>query len=94
LREHGDPLPLSVLRDLVALVPCDRAGFVAYNAHSHTGHGEQALFVHDDQGVAASPAEIAAIYWANFWTWAASNPERTGDYATIIRDSDFSVSRC
>jgi DNA-binding CsgD family transcriptional regulator len=28
----------------------------------------------------------------NFWTLSASCPERTGDYATIIRGSDVSVS--
>ncbi len=93
LREHGDPLPTSVLRDLVELIPCDRAGFSAYSAHSHHAVEQQVLCAHDDQEPAAGPDEILDVFWRHFWVWPASHPERTGDYATVIRDTDFAVSR-
>lgn len=92
-REGGDPLPLSVLRDLVALVPCDSAGFVAYDAHTHTNYMEQGFGTHPDEDIAASEAELFACFWDGFWTWPASLPERTGNAAMIIRDADFSLSR-
>lgn len=94
LREAGDPLPLSVLRDLVTLVPCDSAEFLAYDAHTHT-HLEVQRATEDVEGVtlAAKPEEIDAFFWENFWTWPASHPERTGDYSTLIRDVDYSVPR-
>jgi DNA-binding CsgD family transcriptional regulator len=92
LREPGDPLPMSVLRDLVELLPCDTAGFVANNVHAHAEHGSQRADADDVPDGWASD-ECLRIYWENFWTWPASHPERTGDYTTIIRPSDFAVSR-
>lgn len=92
LRERGEPLPWSVLHDLAGLVPCDEVGFIAYNPHTHIGFEDQAIASDDDQP-AADPEELLAIFWRNFWTWPASYPERTGDSAIVIRDSDFSMSR-
>src|SRR5664279_753458 len=37
LSEGGDPLPMSVLHDLIALIPCDRAGFVARQVRAAVG---------------------------------------------------------
>jgi DNA-binding CsgD family transcriptional regulator len=93
LREGGDPLPHSVLRDLAALVPCDSAAFVAYDAHTHTSHVEQGFLAYPDEGIAASDEEVLASFWGGFWTWPASLPERTGNHAMIIRDADFSIGR-
>jgi DNA-binding CsgD family transcriptional regulator len=92
LREPGDPLPISVLHDLLELVPCDCAGFAAYDPHTHASHGSQEGHA---EGVPDTydTDECATIYWENFWTWPASHPERTGDYTTIIRNADFSMSR-
>ncbi|HZC71717.1 MAG TPA: LuxR C-terminal-related transcriptional regulator [Jatrophihabitans sp.] len=96
MREDGDPLPWSVLGDLVQLVRCDRAGFVSYDAHRHTGMDEQAVEASDaprEEQPASQVDEMLDIFWANFWTWPASHPQRTGDWTTIIRDADFSMNR-
>src|SRR5437016_3592865 len=96
MRENGDPLPRSVLRDLLELVPCDRAGFVSYDAHTHITVEEQqveATEVPVRDLPASQVEELLACFWANFWSWPASHSERTGDWTTIIRDSDFSMTR-
>jgi DNA-binding CsgD family transcriptional regulator len=95
MREDCNPLPWSVLRDLLELVPCDRAAFVSYDAHTHIGVEEQQVEAVErlDDFPASQLEELLACFWANFWTWPASHPERTGDWQTIIRDADFSMTR-
>jgi DNA-binding CsgD family transcriptional regulator len=98
LAEPGEPLPWSVLHDLAELVPCDDLVWLSFDPHRHQtlatqGIGAQANSEEDPElHHAGQRTEIDATFWANFWRWGNSRPERTGNLAAF-RPADTPLER-
>jgi DNA-binding CsgD family transcriptional regulator len=101
LRE-GMGLPLSVLRALQRLVPCDEL-CVAGADWKVLGHYlDDSVYGPEDEDIERFTAREPIAYdgagpehgfWGTFWVDVCSRPERTGDYASVTRLSDFASER-
>jgi len=82
-------LPLSLLRDLMALIPCDGLGFQGFDSRRQESWLFQGFTgdVPDDEDLGAGFEEV---YWAHYWDCqACSYPDRTGDLRSILKNTDF-----
>ncbi len=98
----GLGLPLSVLRALQLLVPCDEL-CVAGADWKVLGHYlDDAVYGPEDEEIVRFTAREPIAFdgagpehgfWGTFWVNVCSLPERTGDYASVTRLSDFMSER-
>jgi DNA-binding CsgD family transcriptional regulator len=102
----GEYVPWSMLHALAAVIGCDEASFQVMNAW-HRQVSVQAITEEADVARSAAhpptPALAAAaaaeeeahqaLFWRGFWASACSCPQRTGDYVTVTRLSDFYTPR-
>ena len=78
--EPADGLPAAVLEGLSRLVPCDSVCFFELSpGHRHcTGDG----CVHDPS--------LSPVFWTHYWSCPpCSYPERSGDFKSVTKTSDF-----
>jgi DNA-binding CsgD family transcriptional regulator len=95
-------LPLCVLRALQHLVPCDEL-CVAGADWKVLGHYlDDSVYGPEDEEIVRFTAQKPTAYdgagpehgfWGTFWVNVCSLPERTGDYTSITRLSDFMSDR-
>lgn len=93
--DDGDIFYPDVLVGLRELIPCDDITFQLMNV------GEQRtdiLFVTDDgvqrEHLVGGADEYMQMFWQEFWNDdGCAGPLRTGDYATVLRHSDFWTER-
>jgi DNA-binding CsgD family transcriptional regulator len=82
-------LPPSLLRDLMANIPCERLDVLGLDSFRHQMWFSQMVtddVLHEDQGLDA-PDEW---WWAlHFDSLTCSHPERTGDLRGIVKNADF-----
>jgi DNA-binding CsgD family transcriptional regulator len=93
----GVGLPLAVLQALKRLVPCDEVCVVGVD-WKVLGHYLND-YIHDDDSsigrfVSGEPIPYDGVgpehgFWGTFWSDVCSYPERTGDYRSVTRLSDF-----
>ncbi len=80
--EPGEHVPDAMLRDLAKLIPYDDATFQVMDPYrkeiSIQAAGEASEG--DDQ-------DVMDLWWAAYWE-SCSYPQRSGDYSTILRDTD------
>jgi len=98
----GQGLPLTALRALQRLVPCDEL-CVAGADWKVLGHYlNDSVYGPDDEWVERFAAQDPIAFdgagpehgfWGTFWVNVCSLPERTGDYASVTRLSDFMSDR-
>jgi DNA-binding CsgD family transcriptional regulator len=98
----GQGLPLTVLRALQRLVPCDEL-CVAGADWKVLGHYlDDSVYGPDDERVVRYTAQDPIAFdgagpehgfWGTFWVNVCSLPERSGDYASVTRLSDFMSDR-
>ncbi len=82
--EEGQHVPFSLLQDIGDLVPCDCVAFQVLDLIRQTGELQGA----DPSEVGPDlDAEHQALWWPAFWE-SCSYPQRSGDYSTVIRESD------
>lgn len=81
--EPGEYVPFSLLEDIADLVPYDAVNFQVQDLIHHRLLGQGR--VPDDDG--APDGELLELWWPAFWE-SCSYPQRSGDYATVTRDSD------
>jgi DNA-binding CsgD family transcriptional regulator len=81
---HHEPDPLfppSVLHDLAELVPCDDLHYQCHDPYRELALGfrteDELLYVPDDTD------QLVDAFWANYWIWPCSLPERTGNHNTV-----------
>jgi DNA-binding CsgD family transcriptional regulator len=94
LREHGEPMPWSVMAELAELVPCDDVVYLEIDGHNRQVAASMALLdreVRTEPEVDPDPTD--EIFWDNYWAWGCSYPERSGDYTSVLRYDDPSVAR-
>jgi len=85
----GEFLPQSVLDCLVQLIGCDDATFQVMDAPRR--HIE-AQDTDPEFGAGADATEMLDLFWSGFWdSLYCSYPNRTGDYTSVTRLSDFST---
>jgi DNA-binding CsgD family transcriptional regulator len=90
--QPGTYLPQSVLEAVRSLVPCDDVTYQVQDVARRTVLGLQEL----EEGPSLSADEEAAVeelYWRGFWSSQCSYPNRTGDYVSVTRASDFESRR-
>lgn len=90
--QPGEYLPQSALDAVRCLVPCDDVSFQVQDIARRTVLGVQEL----EEYPSVSADEQAAfdeLYWGHFWSSQCSYPNRTGDYVSVTRVSDFESSR-
>ena len=93
--DDGDIFYPDVLVGLRELIPCDDITFQLMNV------GEQRtdiLFVTDEgvqrEHLVGGADEYMQMFWQEFWNDdGCAGPLRTGDYATVLRHSDFWTER-
>jgi len=81
--QPGRYVPDSLLHDIAKLVPCDGVTFQVQDL-GHRTHVVQGQFPDDG---ATMDAELLELWWPALWE-NCSYPQRTGDYTTVIRESD------
>jgi DNA-binding CsgD family transcriptional regulator len=98
----GQGLPLAVLRALQQLVPCDELCVAGADWRVLGHYLDDSVFGADDEEVtryvdqeplAFDGAGPEHGFWGTFWVNVCSRPERTGDYASVTRLSDFVSDR-
>ncbi len=82
--QPGDGLPVAVLEGLMRLVPCDSICFFELDpGHRHCG----------GDGCVHDPG-LAPIFWFHYWSCPpCSYPERSGDFRSVTKVSDFYSGR-
>jgi DNA-binding CsgD family transcriptional regulator len=86
-------LPMDAMRALRSLIGCDQLDLSGQDWQVR-GHYLDQSVTDDSQEAAAQVPEpydgIGAdhVFWANFWHLPCSRPERTGNYATVLKISD------
>jgi DNA-binding CsgD family transcriptional regulator len=93
LREAGHPWPPSVLEDLLTLVPGDAVTYQAHDPYARVITEWQGVGPWADAELGGDAAAIDAWFWAHYWTWPCSYPDRTGDHLRIFRRSDARMER-
>jgi DNA-binding CsgD family transcriptional regulator len=82
--EPGPGLPAAVVAGLSRLVPCDSVCFFELNPEYRYCGGPGC--VHD--------AGLSAVFWAHYWGCPpCSYPERSGDFKSVTKTSDFYSQR-
>jgi DNA-binding CsgD family transcriptional regulator len=99
LLELGDParlhdddglFPRSILRELAELVPCDNVTYTVNDAYRRCNLGGVSLVCYDGTSSASDDEQMNAFYWQHFWSLPqCSYPDRTADWTTVVRESDF-----
>jgi DNA-binding CsgD family transcriptional regulator len=80
--ERGTHVPHSMVGDLATLVPYDLATFQIMNLHEGWISLQES-----DSPVAVDDNNQLDVWWPAWWE-CCSYPQRTGDYVSILRDSD------
>ena len=94
LHDDGGVFPESILRELADLVPCDNVTYSVNDAYRRRNLGGASLICYDAVSSASDDAEMDAFYWRHFWSFPqCSYPDRTGDWSSIVRESDFGSAR-
>ena len=84
LGDDGEGLPWSTLDALMALIPCDLVAFNGVDSQALRHYLKQCTPTYDPETPGSEE-----VYWANFWNSYCSYPERTGDFRSIIKITDF-----
>lgn len=88
----GDLMPSSVLQSLAELVPCDAVTYQQGDPSRPSTVRVQELNPCSDP--TNDDAEFAAFFWQRVWpTSGCDYPQRTGDFTTVHRISDFHSPR-
>ena len=83
----GQFLPQSVLTAIAQLVPCDSVSFQVMDPHLRCVEAQDSEPL---DAVDGNDDEALTLFWQGFWSSpCCSYPNRTGDYTTISRLSDF-----
>ena len=90
--QPGEYLPRSALEAVRSLVPCDEVTFQVQDVARRTVLGLQELEEYPSM-TADDEAALDELYWGHFWSSQCSYPNRTGDYRTVTRVSDFESPR-
>ena len=103
LIDLGDPsrldddsglFPESILRELADLVACDNVSYAVTDAYRRCGLGGASLVCYDGVCSASDDAQMNAFYWRHFWSFPqCCYPDRSGDWASVVRESDFGSAR-
>lgn len=78
----GTFLPETALRAVGDLIGCDEISFQVMDARRARCVLQTVSDADDDE-------DVAPLFWAAFWSSACSYPQRSGDYETVTRRSDF-----
>ncbi len=85
-----DGVPLSLLSDLAAEIPCDYLVFQGYDTKRKSFWFAQQVPDDDEDPDPAPDQELDQAFWQHFWNCEpCSYPDRTGDWRSIIQVSDF-----
>lgn len=90
--QPGEYLPRSALEAVRSLVPCDDVTFQVQDVARRTVLGVQELEEYPSMS-ADDEVALDEVYWGHFWSSQCSYPNRTGDYRTVTRVSDFESRR-
>ncbi len=85
-------LPLSLLSDLKAQIPCDYVLFQGYDTKRQRYWFSQQIpdDVDDDRPSTGSDTGIHEAFWKHFWACKpCSYPDRSGDLRSILQVADF-----
>ena len=101
-RRDGLGLPLTVLRALQRLVPCDELCVAGADWRVLGHYLDDSVYGPEDEEIerftGGDPVAFDGVgpehgFWGTFWVDVCSRPERTGDYASVTRLSDFMSAR-
>ena len=103
LIDLGDParldddrglFPESILRELAELVACDNVTYTVNDAYQRCNLGGASLVCYDGVCSASDDAAMNAFYWRHFWSFPqCCYPDRTADWTSVVRESDFGSAR-
>ena len=94
LADEGDVFPESVLRELADVVACDNVTYSVNDAYRRRNLGIVSVICYDGMSSASDDAAMNAFYWRHFWSFPqCSYPDRTGDWTSVDRESDFGSAR-
>ncbi|MFD4328371.1 LuxR C-terminal-related transcriptional regulator [Nocardioides sp. NPDC058538] len=92
--ESGDIFYPQVLAGLRELIPCDDMTFQLMEVSEQRVHLLEALDHGVDREVSCDDEEYDQLFWQEFWNYGGcAGPVLTGDYTTVLRDSDLWTER-
>jgi DNA-binding CsgD family transcriptional regulator len=87
LDEDGDGLPWSTLHGIMEVIPCSVIDFNGIDVAAKQVEFEQ------DIGELEYQSDDEEIFWAHYPGSPCTYPERTGDYRSVIKTTDFLTLR-
>jgi DNA-binding CsgD family transcriptional regulator len=87
--QPANGLPLSLLADLAAQIPCDDISLEGFDSAARDVWFVQALSAQSEDHDPAAD-RFAAAHWAHYWQCRpCSYPDRTGDLRSVVTIGDF-----